>query len=133
MKLANSSERWGAVSQLLHWLIVALVLTQVTLAYLAADLPVGLQKLALLARHKSFGITILGLALIRLAWRLASPGPEVPTNLRPLERLLARVDARGSVCLPVPDAVVRLADVVGEEVLGKLVRARATAGPGGAQ
>ena len=95
MMLANSSERWGPVSQLLHWLIVALVLTQVTLAYLAADLPLGLQKLALLARHKSFGITILGLALIRLAWRLASPGPGVPTNLRPLERLLARVTHAG--------------------------------------
>ena len=89
MKIGNTSERWGPVSQLLHWIIVALVATQFTLAYLAADLPLGLHKLALLARHKSFGITILGLALVRLAWRLWHPGPRIPQNLNPFERRLA--------------------------------------------
>jgi cytochrome b561/polyisoprenoid-binding protein YceI len=89
MMLRNTSERWGTVSQLLHWVIVALVATQFTLAYLAAGLPLGLHKLALLARHKSFGITILALALVRLAWRLSSRGPGVPENLNAVERRLA--------------------------------------------
>ena len=54
MKIGNTSERWGPVSQLLHWVIVALVATQFTLAYLAAELPLGLHKLALLARHPAW-------------------------------------------------------------------------------
>ena len=90
MTLGNTPERWGTVSQLLHWVIVGLIITQFTLAYLANDLPPGLHKLVLMARHKSFGITVLGLALVRLGWRWSNPGPEVPSNLNSVEKFLAR-------------------------------------------
>jgi len=91
MGLRNTTERWGAVSQLLHWLIVGLIIVQVTLAEMADELPVGVKKLTLLARHKSFGITILALALLRLAWRLRNPTPLLPGPLKPYERALARI------------------------------------------
>ena len=91
MGLRNTTERWGAVSQLLHWLIVGLLIVQVTLAEMADELPVGVKKLTILARHKSFGITILALALLRLAWRLRNPTPLLPGTLKPYERALARI------------------------------------------
>jgi len=77
------------LAQLLHWVVVALILVQVTLGLIAADLPLGLKKLAMLARHKSFGITILGLATLRLLWRWTNPTPPLPDDLRPYERVLA--------------------------------------------
>lgn len=91
MKIANSSERWGVVTQLMHWTVVLLVIAQFTIASIAEDLPLGMQKLAWLARHKSVGITILGIAIARLLWRLFSPGPALPSALGPVERLLASV------------------------------------------
>ena len=39
------------------------------------SLPLGPQKVAVLAFHKSFGITILGLATLRLLWRLVDRAP----------------------------------------------------------
>ena len=90
MAIRNTTHRWGAIAQLLHWLIVALIITQFTLATLFDDLPPGARKLALLARHKSVGITILMLAIVRLAWRSANPTPPLPVTLRPWERTLAR-------------------------------------------
>lgn len=90
MTLRNSTTRWGSIAQLLHWLIVALIILQVTLGTIADQLPLGLQKLAMLARHKSVGITILGLALLRLLWRSWNPTPALPDDLRPYERWLAR-------------------------------------------
>lgn len=89
MGLRNTNERWGALSQVFHWAIVALVITQVTLAKIAEDLPLGMEKLAMLARHKSVGITILALATLRLLWRWANPVPPLPPTLRPYERRLA--------------------------------------------
>src|SRR5438105_4475220 len=68
MTLRNTPTRWGHVAQFLHWLIVVLIIVQVILANLAEDLPLGMKKLAMYARHKSVGITILGLAVIRLLW-----------------------------------------------------------------
>jgi cytochrome b561 len=82
--------RYGAVAQLFHWVVVALIVTQFVLALTAADLPLGVHKLALLARHKSFGMTILMLAILRLLWRGAHPPPPLPANMRPLERIAAR-------------------------------------------
>ena len=90
MALRNTTYRWGALSQLFHWLIVALLITQVTLAFMADDLPAGARKLTLLARHKSVGITILTLVILRLLWRLANPTPELPPTLKPYERRLAQ-------------------------------------------
>jgi cytochrome b561 len=89
MPLRNTTARWGVLSQTFHWLIVALVATQVVLALTADDLPAGMQKLVLLARHKSVGITILLLAIARLAWRAANPVPALPSTLKPYERALA--------------------------------------------
>jgi cytochrome b561 len=91
MPIRNSTTRYGAIAQLLHWLIVALLVVQVTTALIADDLPLGVQKLLMLGRHKSFGMTILGLAVLRLVWRLANPTPALPSTLKPYERRLARV------------------------------------------
>ena len=91
MTLRNTTYHWGALSQLFHWVIVALLIAQVTLALLAADLPASVRKLTLLARHKSIGITILVLVVLRLAWRLSNPTPELPPTLKPYERKLAQL------------------------------------------
>ena len=89
MTFRNTLSRWGHVSQFLHWLIVVLVILQVILANLAEDLPIGMKKLAMYARHKSVGLTILGLVVLRLLWRLANPTPTLPSTLKPYERALA--------------------------------------------
>ena len=86
----STPTRYGAVAQTFHWLIATLIVIQFVLAYTADDLPLGAHKLALLARHKSFGMTVLMLAVLRLLWRLKHPPPELPSGMTPLERILAR-------------------------------------------
>ena len=88
--LRNTRTRWGALSQLLHWLMAALIGVQIGLGLTGADLPLGMSKLATLARHKSLGVTILALAIIRLAWRALNPTPAPPAALKAYERRLAR-------------------------------------------
>jgi cytochrome b561 len=89
MPIRNTRQRWGSLSQLLHWLIVALIVLQAALGLTGVLLPLGVQKIAVLARHKSIGITILGLAAVRLIWRWLNPTPALPSNLKPVERFLA--------------------------------------------
>ncbi|HET7176919.1 MAG TPA: cytochrome b [Gammaproteobacteria bacterium] len=87
----NTPERYGAVAQLLHWVIVALVITQLVLGFSAQGLPVGIERFMLLVRHKSIGMTILGLVLLRLAWRAYTPAPPLPAGMPLLQRLAAHV------------------------------------------
>jgi cytochrome b561 len=90
MQWRNTAVRWGAVSKFLHWIIVLMIITQYVLAEAAEDMPLGMQKFETYALHKSFGITILMLAVLRLLWRWANPTPELPNTLKPYERFLAR-------------------------------------------
>lgn len=86
----NSGQRYGLVAQGFHWLIVILVVVQYQLGRLAEDLPLGMEKLILMSRHKSLGVTILLLVLARLAWRLANPQPQAPVGLHPALRILSK-------------------------------------------
>jgi cytochrome b561 len=86
----SSPSRYTGVAQWLHWIIAGLVVAQFALGWLGEDLPLGAHKLALLARHKSFGMTVLMLALLRVIWRLFNRPPELPAGMSGTERLLAR-------------------------------------------
>jgi cytochrome b561 len=77
------------VAQSLHWLIVLLVLLQFCVGPYAADLPLGIERLKMLTFHKSLGITVFALVILRVLWRLYTPAPKLPEGMKPLERLLA--------------------------------------------
>jgi len=71
-------ESYDPIAKILHWLIAAMVVLQFVLANLAEnaeDAGSKFQQLVLLANHKSVGITILSLAIVRLAWRFVRPPP----------------------------------------------------------
>jgi cytochrome b561 len=69
MTLQNSNERWGRVSQLLHWLIVGLIVVMAYLGLTMTDLPNNPYKIRLYALHKSIGLSLLALVILRLLWR----------------------------------------------------------------
>jgi cytochrome b561 len=89
MQLRNSSNGYGVVAQALHWLIAALIVVQWFIAEAAeaagaekATHPIAaLHELTLLARHKSVGLTIFALAVVRLIWRFVSPPPPLPSTM----------------------------------------------------
>ena len=75
---------YTSVARYLHWSLASLIILQFVLAEwaeYAEDAGATLQQLALTANHKSVGMTVLMLALIRLAWRLTHPAPAVPSAM----------------------------------------------------
>jgi len=75
MTFKNTTERWGAISQLFHWIIVALILLIAYLGLTMTGLPNGPRKINIYALHKSVGLTILALVTLRLLWRLYAGAP----------------------------------------------------------
>jgi len=75
MSLKNTAERWGAVSQLFHWLIVILLLVIAYIGLTMGDLPNGPRKINIYALHKSIGLTILALVALRVFWRVYAGAP----------------------------------------------------------
>lgn len=91
MQLRNTEARFGAVAQLFHWLIVALIVAQYVLAQIFEDMPLGMAKIKMIGYHKAVGMTILMLALLRLIWRWMNPVPKLPATLKSYERRLAHL------------------------------------------
>lgn len=94
MTLKNTADRWGAVSQLFHWLIVALILAMAYLGLTMGDLPNSPRKIEVYALHKSIGLTLLALVALRVAWRLYAGAPgAVPGTPRWQQRLASLTHA----------------------------------------
>jgi cytochrome b561 len=91
MSFRNTKSSWGSLSKTLHWLVVLLIITQWAIAQRADSLPLGLAKLEALAWHKSVGITVLMLAVIRLLWRWMNPVPDLTAETQAWERVLAKL------------------------------------------
>lgn len=90
MTLPALPAKYTRVAMLLHWLIALLIITGVGLG-LAIDRVPDEQVRLVIDTHKSIGITVLGLALMRLLWRLTHPAPPLPEQYPLWEKLSAHL------------------------------------------
>ena len=85
---AIGGRRYTGPAILFHWLIALGIVANVMLAWswpYVADANVR----PMIDRHKSIGVTVLGLAVMRLLWRWAHPPPPYPAHYRAWERRTA--------------------------------------------
>ena len=76
MTIKNTELRWGAISQLLHWAIVLLIAAIAILGLTMTDMANGPPKIKIYALHKSLGLTLLSLVVLRLLWRFYAGAPK---------------------------------------------------------
>lgn len=80
--------RYTRIAMILHWLIASLIVLNVALIWSVDLIPEDRIRLVI-DSHKSFGITVLGLVLLRLLWRVANPPPALPDTYPPAEKAAA--------------------------------------------
>jgi cytochrome b561 len=90
MDLRNTPERFGVLAKAFHWIMVGFYALLFPIAWTMTSLPRGPERIPYYALHKSLGVTVLGLAALRLAWRLIDPPPAPPSHSPPWERMAAR-------------------------------------------
>jgi cytochrome b561 len=75
MPLKSSDSRWGSLAQGLHWLMAVAIIGNGILGLIMEDMPRGMTKLSVFAIHKSIGLTVLALLVLRMSWRLLDHRP----------------------------------------------------------
>ena len=91
MQWINTKLKWGVLSQLFHWGIVVLVVTQFFLIKYFEYLPKhDINKIPTILLHKSIGMTILTLVTLRLIWRLFNRVPGLPSDLQRALKIIAK-------------------------------------------
>ncbi len=89
MPLKNTTETYGSIAKLFHWLVFVLIASLLALGFVMADMETTPDKVRLYGLHKSFGITVLTLAVLRLLWKLANVSPLLPATTSRGQKFLA--------------------------------------------
>ncbi len=93
MQLANTTQRYGMVAIVLHWLMAVLLIALIGLGLYMVSLPdAGFDrtKISLILLHKEYGIFALALAMLRLAWRVGNVLPALVEHLPDWQKVIAR-------------------------------------------
>jgi cytochrome b561/polyisoprenoid-binding protein YceI len=77
--IANTDNRYGLVARLFHWTIAILVLADIALGLLGKFTPRTGDTVAFLqvlySTHKTIGVAVLSLAVLRVIWAVSQPRP----------------------------------------------------------
>ncbi len=95
MRLTNSEAGYGLVHWAIHWASVVLVFWLFYLGWTMVDLPLSPQKFQDYALHKSLGLTVWMLVVVRLVWRRLNPVPPLPGGMTRHETILAKATHHG--------------------------------------
>nr|WP_269719567.1 cytochrome b [Beggiatoa alba] len=87
--LHNTEERYGSVAMFFHWVIMLLFLILVVLGLTMTNMEDSAEKWQLYSLHKSFGLTLALLVVLRIFWRFTNPVPLLPETLKAYEKFLA--------------------------------------------
>jgi cytochrome b561 len=82
---AHAAPGYAPTARVLHWLTAALVLFQIPAGFLIVSFDLGV----IYSLHKSVGIAILAVIVVRLPWRLMHPPPPLPADIAAPQRLAA--------------------------------------------
>ena len=80
----------------IHWLMAALIFSALALGIWASLLPRGESRSEVLFFHKSIGVTVFGLVVLRIIWRLVAGAP---AYAEPLGRFVHAASRAGHLAL----------------------------------
>ena len=86
-------ERFTYIAIFFHWGVAALILANILIAW-QFPLVHGPLRAAVFQIHKSIGITVLLLSVLRLAWRMLNPPPPFANTMRAWEKESSKIVER---------------------------------------
>jgi cytochrome b561 len=87
-------QRFTYIAIYFHWIVATLILTNILIAW-QFPLLQGALRAAVFQVHKSIGITVLLLSVLRLAWRMLNPPPPFASTMRAWEKESSKIVERG--------------------------------------
>lgn len=81
MAIRNTVSEFGSVAKFFHWTIALFVVLLIPLGFCMVGAGPGTLKGLLYGLHKSCGLTVLFLLILRYLWRLMSKRPQFPANI----------------------------------------------------
>lgn len=85
----KSVQVYAKASKLLHWIIAFIVILMLSLSFFMDDVS-DLNKPSVYMVHKSFGLTVLVLMILRIVWMIHRGRPDLPKTVPHWEKVFSR-------------------------------------------
>ncbi len=83
-------QRYNTTAIIIHWLMAIMIIAMIGLGLYMTGLEKGSDERSwFFALHKSIGLTLALLAIMRLVWKICSESPTLPDYVVPLQRKMA--------------------------------------------
>ncbi len=83
-------QRYNTTAIIIHWLMAIMIIAMIGLGYYMTGLEKGTDERSwFFALHKSIGLTLALLAIIRLVWKIRSSSPALPDYIPAIQRKMA--------------------------------------------
>jgi len=92
MRIINSSEEYGLLAKLFHWVTFIILIVQVPFGFYLVGLEFSDRRIDLEDIHILIGITIFYIVLLRLIWKLFNPSPKSEHNFFKGQNLIAKIN-----------------------------------------
>ena len=92
MKIVNSSEGYGLLAKLFHWITFILLIAQVPFGFYLVELEFSGRRIDLENIHILIGVSIFYFILLRLIWKLFNPSPKSEHNFFKGQALIAKTN-----------------------------------------
>ena len=89
--MKNTETTYGSVAKAFHWLLFLMFGFLIVVGNFLAAMPKGPEKLQAAGMHKSFGLIVLTLIVVRLGWRLINETPKAPEETPEILNYLAEI------------------------------------------
>ncbi len=85
------TESYSGFAKLLHWLVALCILVMIPVGIVMTNIGSGDVQNLLFNLHRSLGVTVLALMVIRLTYRLINGAPAPEPTLTPMQRAVSHV------------------------------------------
>jgi len=87
--LKNTETQYGIIARSFHWVLFLMFGFMIVAGNLLEEMPKGAEKIQAAGVHKSLGLLVLLLVLLRLIWRFSNITPKDPEGTPAIQTLVA--------------------------------------------
>lgn len=89
--LKNTTDSFGSIAKMFHWVIALSIVGMLSVGFIMVNMEPSSTKMMIYGLHKSTGVLVLLLVILRFTWRIWNPVPRLPSSLSPWHHHLAKL------------------------------------------
>ncbi|WP_088346258.1 MULTISPECIES: cytochrome b [Rhodomicrobium] len=105
-RISLAGDKYSGFAIFMHWLIAVLVLAMIPIGIIMGSLDAGPLQDGLYTMHRSFGILVLMLMLVRLGYRLIHGAPPPEPTLNAAQRTVSHIVHMALYALIIAQALI---------------------------